>query len=65
VKAYAVSQVVLGALLCAVGVLLVVTTVAAGGGPLALGLLVGAGLAVLGAMRVWIATRGRGARGEP
>jgi hypothetical protein len=58
-KAYGVSQIVLGGLLCAVGVLMVGTTLGAGGGPLALGVLVGTSFAVLGAARVWIATRGR------
>ena len=62
-KAYSVSQIVLGGLLCAVGLAVVVTTLAAGGGPLALGMLVGVGFAVLGAARVWIATRGHGTGG--
>jgi hypothetical protein len=64
VKAYAVSQVVLGGLLCAVGLLLVVKTLVAGGGPLALGLVVGVGFAIVGAARVWIATRGGRAETE-
>ncbi len=59
-KAYSVSQIVLGGLLCAVGLAVVATTLASGGGVLALGMLVGVGFALLGAMRVWIATRGRG-----
>ena len=58
------SQLLLGGLLCAVGLAVVATTLAAGGGPLALGMLVGAGFAVLGAARVWIATRGPGAGGD-
>ncbi len=58
------SQLLIGGLLCAVGLAIVVTTLAAGGGPLALGLLVGVGFAVLGAARVWITTRGHGAEGD-
>jgi hypothetical protein len=55
---------VLGALLCAVGVVMVVTTVTRGGGPLALGVIVGALFAVLGAARVALAggLRGTGER---
>jgi len=60
VKAYSASQVVLGGVLGAVGLAVVVTTLAAGGGPFAIGVLVGAGFAVLGGMRIWIATRGGG-----
>jgi len=60
VRVYSASQMVLGGVLCAVGVAVVVTTLAAGGGPFAIGVLVGVGFAVLGGMRVWIATRGRG-----
>jgi hypothetical protein len=58
-KAYGVSQILLGGLLCAVGLAMVASTVVAGGGLLALGVLVGVSFAVLGAARVWIATRGR------
>jgi hypothetical protein len=36
----------------------------AGGGPLALGLVVGVGFAIVGAARVWIATRGGRAETE-
>jgi hypothetical protein len=64
VKAYAVAQIVLGGLLCAVGLVVIATTLAAGGGPFALGMLVGVGFAVLGAARVWIATRGASPRDE-
>ncbi|HEU0019228.1 MAG TPA: hypothetical protein VFQ14_02945 [Thermoleophilaceae bacterium] len=63
-RAYSASQVVLGGLLCVVGLAVVVTTLAAGGGPFAIGVLVGVGFAVLGGMRVWIATRGRGPEEE-
>jgi hypothetical protein len=58
VKVYSASQMVLGGVLCLVGLAVVVTTLSAGGGPFAIGVLVGVGFAVLGAMRVWIATRG-------
>ena len=59
-KVYSASQMVLGAVLCAVGLAVVVATLAAGGGPFAIGVLVGVGFAVLGGMRVWLATRGGG-----
>jgi multisubunit Na+/H+ antiporter MnhG subunit len=49
------SQRVLGALLCVVGVAMVVSTLARGGGPLALGVVVGVLFAALGAARVWLA----------
>lgn len=53
--AYATSQRVLGALVCAVGIAMVVATLARGGGPLALGLIVGVLFAAVGAARVWLA----------
>jgi hypothetical protein len=64
VRSYAVSQVVLGGLLCAVGLAVLVRTLAAGGGALALGVVVGAGFALLGAARIWIALRGASPGGE-
>lgn len=63
-RSYAVSQLVLGGLLCAVGLAVLVRTVVAGGGALALGVLVGVGFAFLGAARVWIALRGARPGGE-
>jgi hypothetical protein len=60
-RAYGVSQLALGGLLTVVGLAVLVRTLAAGGGPLALGLLVGVGFTLLGAVRLWIALRG-GAR---
>jgi hypothetical protein len=63
-RAYSVSQLVLGGLLCVVGLAMAGTTLGAGGGPLALGVLVGVSFAVLGALRVWIATRGRAEDGR-
>lgn len=53
--AYAKSQLVLGALLIAVGVAMVATAVAGGGGPLSLGAVVGGSFATLGAARIWLA----------
>lgn len=53
--AYAVSQRVLGGLVCVVGIAMVVATLARGGGPLALGVVVGVLFAALGAARVWLA----------
>lgn len=41
----------------AIGVLLVVVTLANGGGPLALGFLMGIAFLAVGAGRLWIATR--------
>lgn len=53
--AYSISQRVLSGLLCAVGVLMVVMTLARGGGPLALGLILGVLFTALGAARLWLA----------
>lgn len=53
--AYLGSQRVLGGLLVVVGLVMAVSTVARGGGPFALGVVVGVLFAVLGAGRVWIA----------
>jgi hypothetical protein len=58
-RAYLVSSRALSALLCVVGVALVVSTLARGGGPLALGVIVGVLFALLGAGRLRIA-RGLG-----
>ena len=60
-RAYRGSTRVLGSLLVLVGVALVVTTVARGGGPLAAGVLLGVLLGVLGAGRVYLA-RGNDSR---
>jgi hypothetical protein len=46
-----------GALICVLGIALVVVTLARGGGPLALGVIVGVAFAILGALRVVIANR--------
>ena len=55
--AYRGSTLVLSALLCVVGIAMVVSTIARGGGPLAIGVVVGAMFAVLGAGRFVIALR--------
>lgn len=57
-RAYLQSTQVLSALLCGLGIAMVATTLLRGGGPLTLGVLLGAMLAVLGAGRMALA-RGR------
>jgi hypothetical protein len=57
-RAYRQSTRVLGALLVVVGVAMVATTLARGGGALAVGVVVGAMLALLGAGRVYLARGG-------
>lgn len=54
-RAYLASSRALSALLCLVGVVLVVSTLARGGGPLALGVIVGVLFALLGAARLRLA----------
>lgn len=56
-SAYLASQRLLGGLIALLGVVMAVSTLARGGGPLALGFVVGVLFALLGAGRVWIATR--------
>jgi hypothetical protein len=56
-RAYRESTRAIGALICLVGIVMVVVTLARGGGPLALGVVLGALFAVLGALRVVIANR--------
>jgi hypothetical protein len=51
---YAITQRVLGGLLCVVGAAMVVATLARGGGLLALGLIVGVLFVALGAARIWL-----------
>lgn len=57
-RAYLVSTRVLSGLLLGLGLAMVVTALARGGGALALGVVMGALLALLGAGRLWLA-RGR------
>lgn len=54
-RAYLASSRLLSALLCVLGVALVVTTVVRGGGPLAFGVVMGVLFAALGAGRLWLA----------
>jgi len=56
-RAYRQSTRVLGALLIVVGLLAVVVTIARGGGPLALGVVLGAMLAAIGAGRLALTRR--------
>ena len=58
-RAYSASTQVLSALLFVIGVAMIVSTLARGGGLLAVGILLGAGLAALGAGRFWLARGGR------
>jgi hypothetical protein len=63
--AYGISTLVLSALLLVVGVAMVVSALARGGGALALGVVLGTMLALLGAGRLWLASaRGGGGAGE-
>jgi hypothetical protein len=57
-RAYSTSTQLLSAILFLIGVAMVVSTIARGGGVLALGVVLGIGLAVLGAGRFWLARDG-------
>jgi drug/metabolite transporter (DMT)-like permease len=63
-SAYRHSTRVLGLLLVVLGVALVVTTVARGGGPLATGVVVGVGIAAFGGARTYLAARTPSPRGR-
>ena len=63
-RAYNQSTRVMGALIAVLGVVMVVTTLARGGGPLALGVVLGVLFAVLGSARVYLAGGLRSPRGE-
>jgi hypothetical protein len=54
-RAYSHSTRVLGALICVLGIAMVASTLARGGGPLALGVVLGVLFALLGAGRVILA----------
>jgi hypothetical protein len=56
-RAYRQSTVVMSAVLALLGVVLVVRTLAGGGGPLALGVIIGVLFALLGAARLFLARR--------
>jgi hypothetical protein len=58
-RALLASTRLLSTLIVALGVAMVVLSLARGGGPLALGVVIGAMLATIGALRLWFA---RGAR---
>ena len=57
-RAYAASTRVLSTVLLLIGVAMVVLALAQGGGPLALGVILGVMLALLGAGRLWLARGG-------
>jgi multisubunit Na+/H+ antiporter MnhG subunit len=56
-RAYWESTRAVGAILCVLGIVMVVVTLANGGGPLSLGVVLGAVFAVLGALRLVLAHR--------
>ncbi|MFL5827900.1 MAG: hypothetical protein ACJ76V_15355 [Thermoleophilaceae bacterium] len=56
-RAYRESTRVMGALIFVLGVVMVVVTLARGGGPFALGVVLGVLFALLGAARYYLATR--------
>jgi hypothetical protein len=56
-RAYRESSRALGAFLCLLGIVMVVVTLAKGGGPLALGVVLGVIFAVLGALRIVLVNR--------
>jgi hypothetical protein len=58
-RAYATSTQLFSAILVFVGVAMVVSTLARGGGAIALGVILGIGLTALGAGRFWLARGGR------
>jgi hypothetical protein len=57
-RAYLASTRLLSAALLLVGIAMVASTIARGGGALALGVLLGAMLTVIGAARLWLARGG-------
>lgn len=58
-RALTASSRTLHGLLCVVGLLMIVSTIARGGGPLALGVVLGVLLAALGGARFWLAAHSR------
>lgn len=56
-RAYRESTRAVGAIICVLGIAMVVITLARGGGPLAVGVIVGVAFAILGALRVVVANR--------
>jgi hypothetical protein len=57
-RAYLASTRLLSAALLVVGVAMVASTIAHGGGPLAVGVVLGVMLALVGAARLWLARGG-------
>jgi uncharacterized membrane protein len=57
-RAYTTSTQVLSAILVLIGIAMVVSALAGGGGPLALGVVLGVGLTALGVGRLWLARGG-------
>jgi uncharacterized membrane protein len=57
-RAYTTSTQVLSAILVLIGIAMVVSALAGGGGPLALGVVLGIGLMAVGAGRLWLARGG-------
>ncbi len=55
-SAYGASTRILGSLLVVIGAAMVISALVRGGGPLALGVVLGTMLALLGAGRVWLAS---------
>jgi hypothetical protein len=58
-RLYRGSTVLIGSLMCVIGLALIVSTLARGGGPLAVGVVVGVLFSLLGAGRVFLAGRSR------
>jgi uncharacterized membrane protein YccC len=56
-RPYRSSTVIIGSVTCLIGLAMIVTTLARGGGPLAVGVVVGVLFALLGAGRVFLAGR--------
>ncbi len=56
-RAYLASSLLLSTILCGVGLAMLVSTLARGGGPFALGVVLGTLLALLGAARLWLSRR--------
>ena len=57
-RAYATSTRVLSAIMMLLGITLIILALANGGGPLALGVVLGTMLALIGAGRLWLARGG-------
>jgi hypothetical protein len=58
-RLYRSTTVLIGSLTCLIGIAMVVTTIARGGGALSVGIVVGVLFALLGAGRVFLAGRSR------